>query len=516
MAESRFRSTHRSPKRPVRVAFAAVSVVGIAVGSAACAAVPESSGDRSISIGVSGDLYVNWNPLAAAVIEAPTGQAVYDSLFYLDAENERYSPSLAKEFAISDDGLTLSITLRDDVDFVDGVHMDADGVADYFTTLFTSGGYAYGYETDKYELEVVATGEYTLEFRSQLPIRKDVRLPLMAALAATAVTSPDAIATPEVFDAGPVGSGPYVIKAQGPDSITFERNPDYWNPEAYDFDEVRITAFADRVAAFNALKAGQIDVTPLDLNMGPDAEASGFELMSTRQGFIYLYVADRGGSLVPALADVRVRQAISAALDREAINEAINQGFGDVGTEPFTADQILYADDAEGRDAYDLERARDLMAEAGYADGFDLTIPMASYMGVDAYLPVVQQSLSEIGIRVTYDTIADVFGAMADGSYPVAMGWGGYSWAWSTLPPLWGGFKDPHVDALIDTIRTSPSTDEYENALDELGEIYVDELWFVVFAQPYEIYATDDEVDVIKLNVSPLDPPGLRYYTAAD
>jgi peptide/nickel transport system substrate-binding protein len=508
--------TRRSVKGRLRAAFVAIAIAGVALGGAACATPSGDPGGTSISIGLSGDLYVNWNPLASgAVTEKPTAQAVYDSLFYLDVEKEWYTPALAKEFSISDDGLTLSVTLRDDVDFVDGAHMDAEGVTDYFTTLFASEMYAMGYETDRYGLEVVATGEYTLEFRSQLPIRNDVRLPLLASLAITGIASPEAINTPEVFEEGPVGSGPYVIKSQGPDSITFERNPGYWNPDAFVFDEVKITAFADRVAAFNALKAGQIDVTPIDLNMAPDAEASGLELTTTRQGFNYIYIADRDGSTVPALADVRVRQAMSMALDREAINEAIQQGYGTLGTEPFTDDQILYAEDAEGRDAYDLERAKDLMAEAGYADGFDLAIPGLS-MGVDAYLPVVQQALSEIGIRVTFDSVENPFGAVTDGTYGVAMGWGGYSWAWSTLPRLFGGYNDPRVDALIDTIDTSLSNDEYEEALTDIGEIFVDEVWFVVFAQPYEIYATNDDVDVAKLDVSPLDAPGLRYYTVAN
>jgi peptide/nickel transport system substrate-binding protein len=490
------------------------AAVGLLFGAAACAPSPADSGERSISIGLPGALDVYWNPLEGGHAESPTVQAVYDRLFVLDPVAQEYVPSLAKEFELSDDGLTMSLVLRDDVDFVDGVHMDAPGVAEYFNTVFTSGGFRYGFEVDRYGLEFEATGEYSLEMTAKLPIRDDVRFPVMAVLSGAMVASPEAVKTPEVFEDGPVGSGPYLVKSQRPDTITYERNPDYWNPDAFPFDEVTITAFVDQVAAFNALKAGQIDVTEIGLGMAVDAEASGFNLTTTRQNVAFLYIADRDGSVVPAMADVRVRQAMSMALDRDAINEALNGGFGALGTEPFTDDQILYVEEAEGRDAYDLDRARELMAEAGYADGFDLTIP--DFSNAKDYLPVIQQSFSEIGIRVTYQTEQDIWGSMQAEKYAVAPMAGGFSWSWSAFPPLFGGHHDAHVEELIATIEGTLSKDEYEDALNELGEIFVDELWFVVIAQPYQIFATNDDVDVAYLDVTPVLGPDLRDYTPAD
>jgi peptide/nickel transport system substrate-binding protein len=492
-----------------------VAAAGLLLGTAACAP-PAEPGTRSISIGIGGELDVNWNPLAAAWSVSPTLQAVYDGLFLFDPATREYIPWLAEEFELSDDGLTLSLVLRDDVDFVDGVHMDAEGVAEYFTTLLASDGYAFGFDVDKFGLQFTPTAEYTLDITSVLPIRDDILFTFWGNLSQTPVASPESLKTPEVFAEGPVGSGPYVIKKQRFDTITFERNPDYWNPEAFDFDEVTVTAFADRIAAFNALKAGQIDVTAIDISMAADAEASGFDLTFSRQAFVGLYIADRDGSQVPALADVRVRQAMSMALDREAINEAINNGYGAVGTEPFTEDQIGYVEEAEDRNDYDLEDAKELMAEAGYADGFDLTIPTPAYLsGAEPYFPIIQQSFSEIGIRVTYEPSQDLFRDMADGKYAVAPSGGPFSWVWSLLPLLWGGYNDARVEELVATMEGTLSKDEYEQTVDELGEIYVNELWFVVVAQPYEVYATNAEVDVARLDVS-TDTPILRDYTAAD
>jgi peptide/nickel transport system substrate-binding protein len=489
----------------------AIATLGIAVGTAACAPPPTDPGDRSLSIGVPGALDVNWNPLEFGSSYWPTTQAVYDRLFMLDPVAEEYVPALAKEFELSEDGRTFSLTLRDDVDFVDGVHMNAENIAEYFTTLAGNEGTIYYYDAKKYGLVFTATGEYTLELTSELAIRDDVRFPLLANLSTTVVTSPEALKTPEVFAEGPVGSGPYLIKSQRPETITFERNPDYWNPDAYYYDEVTVTAFEDRIAAFNALKAGQIDATQIDLGMAADAEASGFDLTTKRLGFASIFFADRDGSIVPALGDVRVRQAISLALDREAINEAIQGGYGAVGTQPFIEEQVQYVEG--GDEAYDLERAKDLMAEAGYADGFDLTIPTSSVTGVDDYRPVLQQSLSEIGIRVTYELEEQAFAGLADGTYALAIGYAGFSWGWQAWPEIWaGGYDDARVEALFDTADNTTSREEYEEALTEIGRIFLDEQWFAVFAQPYQIYATNDSVDIVRLDVSPLDDPGLLDY----
>jgi peptide/nickel transport system substrate-binding protein len=454
----------------------------------------------------------SWDPVNAGVGmgETAPGEAVYESLI-MGVSSTEYTPWLAESYELSDDRLSVTMQLRTDVDFTDGVHMNAAAIERFFDAFLQ--GPVDGVLGPEYGTDVVATGEYSLELTTTVPVRNS----WWQALSYVPIASFEALNDPDSLAVQPVGTGPYLLDEYVPESsATFVRNPDYWNAEAYDFDRVAYQIYVDDIAALNALKSGQLDTTVLgQIPLAVEAEAAGFGLFPTAGYFPSLFIIDRLGELVPALADVRVRQAMNLAFDREGINESLNLGRGAVSSQPFLKGEALYVEGGDDRYAFDLDRARQLMAEAGYADGFDLTIPTLSGY-TKPYEPVLQQSLADIGIRVTYEVYPDtdagkVLGELwPSGDYPVAA----YTFVpYDTLTwieRLWGGFKTEEAIALFDTVKHG-DLEESERAERELGELILDEAWFVPFSFPPTFFAARPGIHIEVSETSALYPKLSQY-----
>jgi peptide/nickel transport system substrate-binding protein len=479
--------------------FACGAVVAAMTMAATSCAVPQSL-DEDTSITIGSDiwaLYGGWDPVNGAVMTL-SSQAVYDSLFYVPAAGLPAEPSLAEEFELSEDGKTLDVTLRNDVDFTDGTHLDAASLEEYFDTILASEAFVWPTLAAEFGTRATATGEYTLRFTTTAVIN-DGWFFLMSL---TPVASPTAVATPGAFDDGPVGSGPYVLDDFVTDvSASFVRNPDYWDPEAFPFDEVTLSVYQDPVAGLNALKTGQVDAALLNPSMGRDAEANGFRLSLGTGAVVSLSILDIEGKTQPALADRRVRQAMNMAFDRQAILENLNLGYGSASGQLAGEGFAGYVEGGDDRYPYDVEAAKALLAEAGYEDGFELTIPTTAETA--AVLPIIEQSLTEIGIAVTFESIPgdgfEYHEALATGKYPVSIsstqasgGWGGdmygyFAIDWSSIEP-----DAPEWFALA----TKGTPEQSAEAQDRLGVLWLDEALSVPFSSAAGIIASIPEVEV--------------------
>jgi peptide/nickel transport system substrate-binding protein len=331
----------------------------------------------------------------------------------------------------------------------------------------------------------------------------------MDILSLTGIPSPTVfIEDRESLEETPVGSGPYVIDEYSPEiEASFVRNPDYWNPGAYPYDTVTLKPFADSVAALNALKSGQIDATSLETASAIEAKASGFRINEGTGRFATLQIRDYKGIVQPALGDKRVRQAMNLAFDREAILENINLGLGSVSSQPFTEGQYEWVPDGDARYAYDPERARELLAEAGYPDGFTITIPTSPASGMSAYEPIIQQSLADIGITVEFETHVDDWYAasiapeatvslffsyfVVSSRFLIEDPLGGQTQFFPTpeseMIELWNEFKD-----------SDPNNPDEESraAASELGELILDNAYYVPIAKPAIVWASTQAVTV--------------------
>jgi peptide/nickel transport system substrate-binding protein len=447
---------------------------------------------------------------------SPTIQAVYDPLFMVDAEDLEPQPWLATSWEQSEDGKTLDLTLRDDIEFADGTHMDAEGVERFFDAVLTSGKVTLGATlVDIFETQVTATGDDTIQITTAKPMNSVWwwHFSLMP------VGSAAALDDPEGYAAGPVGSGPYSIESEVADaSVTFVKNENYWNADVYPYDRVTVATYSDPVAALNALKTGQLDAAQLTTELADEAEASGLSVVQGVGTIGAIEILDVGGRLVPALGDVRVRRAMNMAFDQESILENLNHGYGIASTQPYAKGQPEYVEGGDDRYAYDPETAKELLAEAGYPDGFDLTIITSAAAGTAGIEPIAVQSLEDIGIRVTLQPIAGEYpefgSATTSGEYPARI-FNFAATAWDLNPAFnWGdnGFTSPEYDAIIAAHEEGTPAEQAE-AAQKLGELYLDQAWFVPFSWPSAIFATTPDVHVVVNGF--YSNPKLYLYTPA-
>jgi len=433
---------------------------------AACGPTPAAE-DTVLRIGIADPVVVsNYDPRLPTFYGGDYGnQAVFDALFYRDATT--VSPRVATEWSISEDGLTVSVTLRDDVQFTDGTSLDAAAVKANLEAFKAPEAGSSGGLSALAEVEV--TGDYSVDLILSRPDRG--LLPFIADLSLLRPEDLTAATPPEV----PVGSGPYVVDVDATTAgveYTYTRNPDYWEPERYPYDTIVVSALPDDVARLNALKSDQIDFAPIGTSYAAEAEASGLTVKASPDGWTGLVFEDRDGDVLAPIGDLRVRQAISMAFDRQAILDTIDL-YGIPSNQVFAEGTPEYVADLESMYPYDPEKAKELLAEAGYPDGFDLTL--AGFVGWSGYQPVVTQSLGDIGIRVTFEErqFEELWADYQAGAYPVVMisAPAAYTFPWFIQPDgLFTGNRHPDatVSALLETIN-GPDDEASAEASQELG-----------------------------------------------
>jgi peptide/nickel transport system substrate-binding protein len=483
-------------KAPVRAAAAVAAMIAVSL-VAACSSGAEESEPEAIRIGVTADRVPGTFSVAVPNIIAIDNVAVYDYLFRVNDYLELV-PRLATGYELSEDRTVITVSLREGVVFSDGTEFNASTYIEYVEGLVALGDeWSDSITWNQFEPEISLIGDYTVEYRLNQPTLANRLLyggpdfPSFLSILSMPITSPAALVDIEASAIDPIESGPYLLESVTPDvSVELTKNETYWDADSYPFEKVTLQVYADEVAALNALKAGEVDAASLSAPYLPAAEESGLDAFESQGTWTGLYIGDSTGTVVPALGDKRVRQAIALAFDRETINETLVGGYGKVTSQPFDPRSPDYTDGSDERYGYDPDKARELLADAGYENGFDLTIPTTPFLGIDRWEPIVQQSLGDIGIRVTFDQYADTnayFTAVLAPNYPVLL---------YTVNPfdtvaifviddaILNSFKSDHprIDELWFEVLGSGGIEESNEAQRELGEYVVDEALIAVFA----------------------------------
>ncbi|MGI8626445.1 MAG: ABC transporter substrate-binding protein [Geodermatophilaceae bacterium] len=368
---------------------------------------------------------------------------IYEGLLTSEEGSADLAPALATDFPeISDDGLTYTFPLREGVKFHDGTDFNAEAVCFNFDRWYNFTGNAQSPSVTGYWQDVFGgfadtpetpnifsscTAEDELSVAIELS-RVSSRFPAALALPSFSISSPTAL---EMYDADnvggnadapsyppyalehPTGTGPFKLDnwdlANG--EITIARNDDYWGEKA-SLDSIIFRTIPDGNTRKQELEAGEIDgfdfVAPGDIT---DLEDQGFNVL-TRDAFNILYLGINQGQfdgaaaagINPALADVRVRQAIAHAIDRESIVSSQLPDGATVATQ-FMPDTVDGWTDEVTEYAYDPDLARDLLEQAGAA-GTTLkfyypTEVTRPYMPDPAAIfEVMSQNLQEVGFVI--------------------------------------------------------------------------------------------------------------------
>lgn len=317
---------------------------------------------------------------------------VYDRLIH-NAPDAELIPGLAESWSYSDDGLALTFVLRDGVTFQDGEAFDAEVAKANLDRAITLEGSTVAGELVNVA-EVVAQDATTLTLRLTEP---DATLPAVLSGLAGMMISPAILDDPDI-DQHPVGAGMYQLTdwVQGA-SFRAERWDGYWDPEAAQLAAIEVQFMPDTNARLNALTTGQIDMAPVEPADVERAESSdGIEVyLNDTLRFVYL-----GLDLsVAPFDDLRVRQAIAHAIDRQALVDGVWLGYGTPSEQVWPDGYFPHVPELDERYPYDPERARELLAEAGLEDGFSfevICVPQpAAYQQLGE---AVQAMLAEVGI----------------------------------------------------------------------------------------------------------------------
>ncbi|MFC3901121.1 glutathione ABC transporter substrate-binding protein [Aliicoccus persicus] len=441
-------------KRSILTSLLAVTLGSVLVANAADA---QEEGGGDLIIADMSDL-VSLDPHGNNDVPSSNVRAnIYDTLTILD-ENMEVQPHLAVEWEETDEN-TYSFTLRDDVVFHDGTEFNAEVVRANLLRV-TDENFA-SQRAFLYEMitDIEVVDDYTVEITTEYPFA-----PLLSHLAHDAggmlsldVITEDynqalegtdydyesyveALVAGEEFDEdvvaaigenigeyaaqNPIGTGPFVLESRSPgDNTVLVRNDDYFDEPAL-LDSVTFKVVSETASRIAELEGGYSHVIgAVDPISRDRVENHDETYLDETESMSLSYV----GFNVEAeyLDDPLVRQAISYAIDREAIIAGIYDGVGIEAIGPLAPAVFGYDENVEGI-TYDMDRAKELMAEAGYEDGFEISLwTNDNPQRVDTAV-FMQESLAELNIDVSIEQVE--WGAYlertADGEHDMfILGW---------------------------------------------------------------------------------------------
>jgi len=334
---------------------------------------------------------------AAGAIDSVLYSNVFEGLTRFMADGS-VVPGLAASWEISEDGLTYTFTLREGVTFHDGSTMDAEDVKFSLDRIGAEDSANAQKALYAAISEVNVIDPKTVEVKLS---EKNGNMLFNLAWGDAVIVAPESI---ENIKQMPIGTGAFkfVSWTQG-DKIELVRNDAYWG-DAAKLEKATFKFISDPTAAFAAVMAEDVDVFagfPAPENI-PQFEADPrFQvLVGSTEGETILSTNNK----MPPFDNVKVRQALAHAIDRQAIIDGAMFGLGTpIGTH-FAPHNPAYVD-LTAQSAYDPEKAKALLAEAGFADGFETTLhlPPPSYARRGG--EIIAAQLAQVGIKATITNV---------------------------------------------------------------------------------------------------------------
>lgn len=328
---------------------------------------------------------------------------MFDSLVF-QTETGEVEPALARDWDVSDDGTEYTFYLREDVEFHNGEPFNAEAVV-YSWERGTRPELEWSDRWDRAD-SVEAIDEYTVRITTDEPDA------LLLGIMAQHWNMVPPEYTEEVGDSefgqAPVGTGPFqFVEWVREDRVVMEANENYWREGLPRVDEVVFVPIPESSTRMAAIQTGEVDiVNRLDFEQAGSLEgAAGVEVVSYPiDRTFYIAFNNLTTGVGEPTEDVRVRQAMNYAVDRQAILDSLFGGTGELSTGLMTSGNLGY-DQSIDPYPYDPDRARELLAEAGYEDGFEIgfAAPEGAYTNFTQVAEAVQGYLSDVGIETDLD-----------------------------------------------------------------------------------------------------------------
>ncbi|MBV9580852.1 MAG: ABC transporter substrate-binding protein [Chloroflexi bacterium] len=414
---------------------------------------------------------------------------IYDTLVGYDQQLVA-RPRLATSWAWSPDFLELTLQLRPGVAFHTGRPFTSDDAKFNLERLRDPavGSQLQGYAT---AMQVSAPTPGTLVINYDTPMRSS-----FDALSATFMADPQTIdqsATGRQF----VGTGPFVFTEwlQG-DHLTVHRNPNYWQTGRPYLDGLELRVFHNQQQAEIALETGAIDwmvgVAGADarrLQADPD-----YMVLDNSKGSFYLYLGLDVNA--PGLQDKRVRQALGFAINRQRIVDSTLNGFGRSASTPWPIGSPAYDATLDASYAYDLEHARQLLADADWMATTPLPLFVSEALPSTIQMAqILQSDLASIGVPVAIQTLSQpdfvsrLTKSQFQGAWITAISWMNlspttfFNAAFPVRIPNSSNFVSPAYKSLIDQLSVSTDDTQQRQTTDQLTRMLLDEAFLLVIAE---------------------------------
>jgi peptide/nickel transport system substrate-binding protein len=426
---------------------------------------------------------------------------VIETLTFYD-DDLNLVPWLAESWEQSEDGLTWTLKLREGVLFSNGREMTAEDVKFTWDRLLdpaTGSGNSAVVGPEGTTIEVI--DDYTVAVTHPEPYA--IFPQSIGFNKATGIIAPESVNEDGSINV-PIGTGPFQIsEVDGTTRILLTKNESYWQEGLPYLDAVEITPIPDDTVRETALRGGEIDwvlsIAPQNfdsLNEDPDV------VVATAPQLSYDYIGLNTER--EPLGDERVRQAIAYSLNREQLCAAGYFGICDPLQGPVGTGSPWYF----GYQPYDqdLDKARELLAEAGYADGFEMQLmPTVQYGETVRAAQVLQQQLAEVGIQteIFAPEWSEWLELEGGGEYDAYIcSWNGlidadqYYYLQHRTGQVFNftGYSDEEFDALVDAGRATSDFDERYEIYQQADQILVDAAPYVYMFNKREIRAYSPQV----------------------
>ncbi|CAB1079425.1 hypothetical protein JY97_12790 [Alkalispirochaeta odontotermitis] len=348
----------------------------------------------------------------------------------LPDKNNQAAPALAVSWDVSPDVKTYTFKLRKGVKFHDGSDFNAAVVKWNVERVMATEGALFGPIFSRLVDSMETPDGHTIIFNLKVP---------SASFLGTFFDRYDnmfVIQAKSCFDADgkfikPIGTGPFkFVEWKQNDSLTLVKNENYWNPELPKVDKLVLKVIVDPSSRLNALRSGDVHITrklPIEaVESGMAKKPNGYRVDTSIGQTISLNMNIK----YAPLADVRVRRALAHALNREDMNLAVSFGLGQATHQYYPQGMPWHFPEVKALE-YNPQKAKALLAEAGYASGFEVTYTVAqNNQELVEAANVFQAMMAEIGVRVKVELLdeATAIGKAFSGDWQIeSFGFGMFS-----------------------------------------------------------------------------------------
>jgi glutathione transport system substrate-binding protein len=337
-------------------------------------------------------------------------RSIYEGLLGFD-ENMQIVGKLATSWEASPDARTFTFKLRDGVTFHDGTKFDAEAVRVNIQRLANP--------ANKLARHRLFSMVDRVEVVDPLTVRVILKEPFGAMLnnfahPAAAMISPKALEQyGKEIAQHPVGTGPFKFVEWVPgDRVVLEKYTGYWDKGQPAVDRLVFRPVPESSTRIAMLKAGQAHfVFPVPAAQARELEGSSDYKLVSSPSIVVNYVAMN--VLMKPFDDKRVRQALNYAIDKEALIKVVAEGYGKPCDAPIAPNTWGY--ERVGAYPYDVQKARDLLKEAGYPNGFEATLSFAAETETQKLAVAIQQQLAQVGVKLNLQPME--WGALLDAAF---------------------------------------------------------------------------------------------------